>query len=190
MTLDLDDKPTDAASILTQWSQSGKPETPAQTPSATPSSPSLWNPQPSASPPNLAPVSAGTGKPGRKAKPTLTPEQSAQLASGLKKIVANLNVIIIGAGVQMFGKVPAPLDDDEVKMLEMGWAMLIDELFLKTEVKPWHVLLAGNVMIAAAMYVGGVDIPKKQLPANDPTKAKSVSIVPATMPFDGGKPNG
>jgi len=182
MTLDLDDKPTDAASILTQWSKgTSNANEPIQPVQATPApSPPLW-PGPS-NPAPMVPVSKG----GRKPKPTLSPEQSAQLASGLKKIVANLNVIIVGAGVQMFGKVPAPLDDDEVKMLEMGWAMMIDELFLKSEVKPWHVLLAGNVMIAAAMYVGGTPVPKKQLPPGDPTKAKSGTITP----IDGSKPNG
>ncbi len=189
MTLDLDDKPTDAASILSQWSKnsgntSDGTSTPVgQTPAAPPNpSPTLTLPwiQPSNSQ-GMAPVSRSS----RKLKPSLTPEQSAQLASGLKKIVANLNVIIVGAGVQMFGKVPAPLDDDEVKMLEMGWAMFIDELFLKSEVKPWHVLLAGNVMIAAAMYVGGTPIPRKALPPNDPTKAKSSNVTP----IDGGKPN-
>ncbi len=120
---------------------------------------------------------------GSKAKPGLTPEQSAKLASGLKKTVANLNVIIVGAGVQMFGRVPAPLDDEEVALLQMGWEMYIDELFAKSKIKPWHLLFAGNVMIATAMYVGGTPIPKKQLPPGDGTKAKSGTVTP----IDGGK---
>ncbi len=176
-----DDKPADASDILSSWAKSSQPVNEA-TPAPS-SSPSLPTAQPATTPVPWAPAPT-VGK-GRKAKQTLTPEQSAQLASGLKKIVANLNVIIIGAGVQMFGKVPAPLDDDEVKMLEMGWAMMIDEMFLKSEVKPWHVLLAGNLMIGAAMYVGGTPIPKKALPQADPTKAKSGTLTA----IDGSKPN-
>jgi len=177
-----DDKPQDASDILNSWAKASQPANEsASTNPAVVTTPANVNTPPAIAWAPTPPV----GK-GRKAKQTLTPEQSAQLASGLKKIVANLNVIIIGAGVQMFGKVPAPLDDDEVKMLEMGWAMMIDEMFLKSEVKPWHVLLAGNLMIGAAMYVGGTPIPKKSLPPPDPTKAKSGSLTS----IDGSKPNG
>ncbi len=179
-----DDKPQDAADILNQWSKQGVETNPNASNSTVPQP--MVTPASSQNAWGLTPNSPTLAAPkGRKAKATLTPEQSAQLASGLKKIVANLNVIIIGAGVQMFGKVPAPLDDDEVKMLEMGWAMMIDEMFLKSEVKPWHVLLAGNLMIGAAMYVGGTPIPKKALPPADPTKAKSGTLTS----IDGSKPN-
>jgi hypothetical protein len=165
---DAEDKPLEAADLLSSWSKSredkpAEPQTTVKAPEApTPSlaSPSTW----------FAPSSPA--KPVGK-KPGLSPEQSAKLASGLKKTVANLNIIIVGAAVDMFGRVPAPLDDDEIQLLQMGWEMYIDEMFAKAKIKPWHLLLAGNVMIAAAMYVGGT--PKvKQLPPKDPaTVAKS-----------------
>lgn len=181
-----DDKPADAGDLLSRWAAVKDPNVSVATPSA--SAPVV---QPSGIQSTLvslmggvhAPNTPGSGKGGsQRGKSSLTPEQSAKLAGGLKKIMANLNCIIVGAGVQMFGRVPAPIDDEEMELLQMGWEMFIDEMFAKAKVKPWHVLLAGNVMIAAAMYVGGTPIPKKALPA-DAGKAKSATVTP----IDGGK---
>jgi hypothetical protein len=113
-------------------------------------------------------------------KPGLTPEQSAKIAAGLKKTVTNVNVIVVGAAVQMFGRVPAPLDDEEVALLQLGWEMYIDEMFSRAKIKPWHLLLAGNVMIAAAMYVGGTPV-KKLPPPGDPAKQAKSFQQPATI---------
>lgn len=183
LDLDSPDKPLDASNLLSSWASTkgGASSTSATvTPTASPATPapvvSLFAPKPLTG-----------GNTGPKPKPGLTPEQSAKLAAGLKKIVTNLNVILVGAGVEMFGRVPAPLDDEEVQLLQMGWEMFIDEMFVKAKVKPWHVLLAGNVMVGAAMYVGGTPKPKKPaLPPGDPTKAKSAMVTP----IDGGKSNG
>ncbi len=172
----------DASSLLNKWASGGQP-------AATP--PTTVTPEPQPEPSIFSSFSSAVAdivpKPnvpakGGRPKQGLTPEQSAKLASGLKKIVTNLNVIAVGAGVQMFGKVPAPLDDEEIELLQMGWEMYIDDIFAKAKIKPWHVLLAGNVMIAASMYVGGTPI-KKGLPAGDASKAKSASVTP----IDGGK---
>lgn len=170
-----DDKPIDANDLLASWNKAKDNDKQPVPPPAT----SATSATPSTSFPGFALSNVPKAPPGPgKAKPGLTPEQSAKLASGLKKTVANLNVIIVGAGVQMFGRVPAPLDDEEVALLQMGWEMYIDEMFAKAKIKPWHLLIAGNVMIAAAMYVGGTPIPRKPQLPSDPGKAKSATVTP------------
>jgi hypothetical protein len=129
----------------------------------------------------LPPV--GTRAP--KVQKGLTPEQSAKIASGLKKMVVNTNVVVVASAVQMFGRVPAPLDDDEIALLQMGWEMWLDELFLKAKLKPIHLVIVGNLMIAVSMWAAGK--PKdKPNPKTDATTAKAApghgSITPINPP--------
>lgn len=179
MTINLDDPPANnAVDMLTGWAKSTAP--------LQPTTPEV---------PAAAPAQSPTGqvaviptRPGAAPKPQkgLTPEQSAKIASGLKKVVVNTNVVIVGAAIQMFGVVPAPLDREEIELLQLGWELWLDELFNKAKLKPVYLVLAGNLMIAVSMYVGGrkVEKPKPPMQTLDPTKAKSApGNNDGTIPF-------
>lgn len=158
---DDDDKPAGSAhDLLNDWARS---KTVDATPPAT-------QPEPAPQPGPLSglfgsspPLPPARNPPSPKVAKGLTPEETAKLAAGLKKIVTNINVVAVGASVQMFGRVPAPLDDEEIKLLQMGWEMYLDEIFAKKKIKPVHIVLAANIMIAFTMYVGGkpMEKPKK-----------------------------
>lgn len=107
----------------------------------------------------------------------LTPEQSAKIASGLKKMVTNTNIVVIGAAVQMFGRVPAQLDDEEISLLQMGWDMWLDELFLKAKLKPVHLVIVGNIAVAISMWATG----KQAAPKIDPKSIKAAPGHQATV---------
>ncbi len=170
--LDLDE-PLDSDTVLKSWAGV---KTDAPSTNSTQAAPLTGQPKTYPPVPGLSPNPILSSKPIQsKIKPGLSPEQNAVLASGLKKTVANLNVVIVGAAVDMFGRVPCALDDEEVKMLELGWELYIDEMFAKAKMKPIHLIIMGNLMIAASMYAGGTPKPKK--PATPP-KLESVPTTP------------
>ena len=185
--LNLDDevtsepKKTDsAADLLSSWAKSTTPMATQPTLVDTPAA----KPAPLAGPPATVPTPAGK-VPSPRVQKGLTPEQSAKIASGLKKMVVNTNVVVVASAVQMFGRVPAPLDDDEIALLQMGWEMWLDELFLKAKLKPIHLVIVGNLMIAVSMWAAGK--PKdKPNPKTDATTAKAApghgSITPINPP--------
>lgn len=111
----------------------------------------------------------------------LTPEQSAKIANGLKKMVVNTNVVVMATAVQMFGRVPAPLDDDEIALLQMGWEMYLDELFAKAKLKPLHLVIVGNLMIAVSMWASGK--PKEKPKAEATTKAAAPGHTASVTPI-------
>lgn len=107
-------------------------------------------------------LSLPSAEPRPRKKGGLTPEQAAKIGTGMKKIACKLNVVAIGACVQMLGRDPYPVDDDELELLATGWEMWLEELFVKTQPKPWMLVAAGNLLIAFAMYVNGTEIAKPQ----------------------------
>ncbi len=115
--------------------------------------------------PSLPPVTTISRKP----KPVsgLSPEQAQKIGAGLKKIVTKVNIIAAGMCVDMFGRDPAPLEDDEIDLVVLGWEMMLEQYFTKSQPKPWMVLLAGNVMMVMAMY-----------PRGEPKKTEDVSHQP------------
>lgn len=141
-----EDKPLEAADLLNSWA--GVKDKPAVEPVQ---AEQLPIPEFSTAPqPQAAPSPAALVR-----KQGLSPEQSQKMAVGLKKLVTNLNVIVVGWGIQMFGKDPAPLDEEELELLQLGWELWLDEIFVKRKPKPWMLVAVGNLMIAVAMYMNG-----------------------------------
>lgn len=186
--LNLDDEPTppgggkkadSATDLLTSWSKSTAPVAETTTPVVQTGSPNVSGDVSSSrvqsGPPNTSYL---VGKP--KVQKGLSPEQSAKIASGLKKMVVNTNIVVMGAAIQMFGVIPAPLDPEEISLLQMGWEMYLDELFAKAKLKPLHLVLVGNLSIAVSMWAAG-EKKKKPDPKVDPTNAKSAPGHTATV---------
>lgn len=106
----------------------------------------------------------------------ITPEQAAKIAVGLKKIATNLNIIVDAYVVKSMGVSPAKIGDDEIELLQLGWEMVLDEYLTKNKPKPIHVLIAGNVMVLAAMYMHGESV-KKPSPVPKPGEANNVQPI-------------
>lgn len=142
-----EDKPLDAADLLKSWA--GVNDKPAvETVEAEQLPITEFNTQPQQQQAQPSPAAMVR-------KQGLSPEQSQRMAVGLKKLVTNLNVIVVGWGIQMFGKDPAPLDEEELELLQLGWELWLDEIFVKRKPKPWMLVAVGNLMIAVAMYMNG-----------------------------------
>jgi hypothetical protein len=142
-----DDKPLDPADLLNSWA--GVKDKPAAEPVQAEQIPiPEFSTQPAQSVAQPSPAAMVR-------KQGLSPEQSQKMAVGLKKLVTNLNVIVVGWGIQMFGKDPAPLDEEELELLQLGWELWLDEIFVKRKPKPWMLVAVGNLMIAVAMYMNG-----------------------------------
>jgi len=174
-----DDKPKDAANLLAGWAKSSSPMAPP-TPVASSPVGTVYQTPISAGHPQNGPGIATMVTKSNKVPKGLTPEQSAKIANGLKKMVVNTNVVVIGAAVQMFGVVPAPLDREEIELLQLGWELWLDELFNKAKLKPVYLVVVGNIMIAISMYAAGERM-KKPDPKTDPSKAKSAPGHEATV---------
>lgn len=182
-----DDKPSSstdksAADMLASWSSD---KTSSNTPPPAPQPTVINIDSPAAPKPagiNVRDILPNAGK----AKPKgLSPEQAATIAGALKKMVVNTNIVVMAAAIDIMGYVPAKLDEDEIKLLQMGWEMWMDELLLKAKLKPVHLVIVGNLMIAVSMFAGAKKKEPKQLKA-DTTVAKSsipvATVTPITPP--------
>lgn len=89
-----------------------------------------------------------------------TEEEIAKMTGGIHKVVASLNVVVLEMGVRYAGRNPYELSEDELTLLGEGWKMYINQYFASTKPEPWMLILAGNVLAAAAMYANGEPIKK------------------------------
>lgn len=85
----------------------------------------------------------------------------AKMASGMHKIVANANMLVLDLCVRSLGKVPYQPSEDELELLAMGWEMYLNEYFAKSPPQPWMLILAGNLLVGFAMYTQGQALPPK-----------------------------
>lgn len=147
--------PVDARSIIDAWAANSPP---VEAPSASPST--LATPDEvyaSITDVTLPPV---TSSPKRKGG--LTPEQSAKIGNGLKGMATRINVVLVGAGVSLFGRDPVPPDEDEVEMLKLGWELMLEQYFIKNTAEPWLLILVGNVMLLVSTFVRSPKRPKPE----------------------------
>jgi len=143
----------DNSSVINDWINSTGPVPPVAIP------------QPPQPPVSAAPASTGqTSVTPKKATPQkgLTTEQTEKISGGMKKIIARMNVIGLGTCIQLLGRDPYPVEDEELELLAMGWEMWIEEVFTKKKMEPWHLVLAANVMIGFSMYIQGTPKPKDE----------------------------
>lgn len=116
----------------------------------------------------IIPIARGPGRPPKKGQDPVEAakkaERNAKLAAGLKGMVTQVNVVVAGMAVKLFGRDPATPDEAEIQMLREAWAAYIDDMFGKIDVEPWVLLLVGNVMVAMSMYANGEPIVKPKLP--------------------------
>ena len=91
----------------------------------------------------------------------LTPEQNLKLGRAIGKMAVQINTMVLAVGVKWAGRNPAELDEDDTAVLQLGWEMWLEELFVKNKPEPWMLVIGGNLIVAFAMYVNGEKIEKK-----------------------------
>lgn len=99
----------------------------------------------------------------------LTPEQSQKISGALKKLVVKINVLGADTMVRLLGRDPCELDDDDLDLLTLGWEMQLEQWLDSAKLKPWQIVLAANILLCSAMYIGGEPIKKGSV-----TKLESV----------------
>ncbi len=161
--INFDSPPEDSSNdVLASYLASSKP---ADTSVPIPPIPTA---QPVRSETPIISITRGPGRPPKKGQDPIEvakkAERNAKLAAGLKGMVTQVNVVVAGMAVKLFGRNPAEPDEAEIQMLREAWAAYIDDMFGKIDVEPWVLLLVGNVMVAMSMYANGEPIVKPKLP--------------------------
>lgn len=100
----------------------------------------------------------------------LTPDQTIKLAKGMKQMVTQLNMVIVGAGVSIFRTEIEKPDQDTLDILEMGIELQLEKWFRKSNPEPWMIILGANLIMAVSMWTSG----KPRLKAKKPMVPPSV----------------
>lgn len=149
----------DASKVVDAWA--GHDQQKTFTPPAPGTGPAT-SPAPSPSPGGVViPIVRPTVKTAPPKKGQLTPEQAAKLGRAVNKVACKLNLALLSGAVKFAGRDPFELDDDDVELLALGWELFLDDFFVKNPPKPWMLILAGNVMCAAVMYLRGTPIERE-----------------------------
>jgi hypothetical protein len=127
----------DPRAILTAWATGGPPP-----PAADGSSPA----EPAAAAPPPAP------------RGTLSDEQAEKICAGLAKITAVANAAACGALVRALGRQPGDPSEDEENLTAAGWELQWREWLRDQEPRPWMLIAAGSIGMAAGMYLEGTPL--------------------------------
>lgn len=112
---------------------------------------------PSQAPTGLAKVINWEGTPGADG---LSSDEKMRLHGLLASVVGRLNVLGVGLGVRVFGRIPAEPEQADMELLNKAWALQLNEMFADKEIKPAILIAAASVGLGVGMYVNGEDKPK------------------------------
>ena len=93
--------------------------------------------------------------------PTITADERVQFHGMLAGIVSRANVLVLGAGVKMFGRQPEEPSEKDTELLDKAWSMQLQIWFADTTVAPWVLICAASASLGIGMWAGGTPIPKK-----------------------------
>jgi hypothetical protein len=91
---------------------------------------------------------------------SLSSDEKMRLHGLLASVVGRLNVLGVGLGVRIFGRIPAEPEAADMELLNKAWALQLNELFADKEIKPAILIAAASVGLGVGMYVNGEDKPK------------------------------
>ncbi len=117
---------------------------------------------PSSSQTALAPSSSGV---------SLTADERSRMHGLLSGIVGRANVLALGLGVRIFGRIPAEPEPADMELLNKAWQLQLDELLGDKEIKPYMLIIGASAGLGIGMYMGGEPIPPK------PSKGGAVATV-------------
>lgn len=93
--------------------------------------------------------------------PTITSEERVQFHGMLAGIVSRANVLVLGAGVKMFGRQPEEPSEKDTELLDKAWSMQLQIWFADTTVAPWVLIAAASASLGLGMWAGGTPLPQK-----------------------------
>ena len=159
-------KQPSAQSMVSSWLQSSPSSSPVSSHSdpelVSPSVSSLpATPEQSISPVQQSPAVSG-GSTTSRVDALMPDERRRRLADLCARGAANISVLLVGAGVRVFGRIPNPdVDPEEKKVLEEGLSLWMEEIFVDHPPRPWMVVGGAAVGIGIGMYVDGTPIKRE-----------------------------
>lgn len=109
--------------------------------------------------------------------PTITSDERIAFHGMLAGIVSRANVLVLGAGVKMFGRQPEEPSERDTELLDKAWSMQLQIWFADTTVAPWVLICAASASLGIGMWAGGTPLPQKgklqSVPQPPPTEVKS-----------------
>lgn len=108
--------------------------------------------------------------------PTITRDERIAFHGMLAGIVSRANILVLGAGVKMFGRQPEEPSEKDTELLDKAWAMQLQIWFADTTVAPWVLIAAASASLGLGMWAGGTPLPQKgklqSVPQPPPTDVK------------------
>ncbi len=104
----------------------------------------------------------------------LTSAERSRMHGLLSGIVGRANVLALGLGVRIFGRIPAEPEPADMELLNKAWQLQLDELLGDKEIKPYVMILAASAGLGIGMYAGGEPLPPK--PKKGAEQAPLVSV--------------
>lgn len=131
--------------------------------------------EPTSDSPAVLPVSSGnttgalqsSGLSWEQPKPGLTTAEKEKLHSLMAGVVVRVNVLLLGLGVNIFGRIPAEPAPEDTALLEKAWQLQLNEWFANTEISPKILIVAASAGLGIGMYVQGEKKPPKVIIATD-----------------------
>lgn len=102
-------------------------------------------------------------RPAPSGKVALSDDESKKLAELAASVAVQLNVLMVGGMVRVFGKRKPnteDVDEDWEAMNHKGWTPLLEKLVGQREASPLGIVLVSSVGMGIGMYAGGTPLPK------------------------------
>jgi len=91
----------------------------------------------------------------------LSDTEKARMHGLLSGIVGRVNVLVLGMGVRVFGRIPAEPEPSDMELLNKAWELQLNELLGNQEIKPYILIIAASAGLGIGMYAGGEPLPPK-----------------------------
>lgn len=111
-------------------------------------------------------------------KAGLTTDERSRMHGLLSGIVGRANVLALGLGVRIFGRIPAEPEPADMELLNKAWQLQLDELLGDKEIKPYVMILAASAGLGIGMYAGGEPLPPKPAKGQPAATGAPLSSVP------------
>lgn len=105
----------------------------------------------------------------------LSLEDKERVHGLLAGVVGRVNVLALGFGVRIFGRIPAEPEPADMELLNKAWSLQLNILLENKDLSPALLIAAASAGLGISMYVNGEDKPKKES-APDGSVAHSSSL--------------
>lgn len=107
----------------------------------------------------LSPAKPWELEPGKKG---LSLEEKERMHGLLAGVVGRVNILAVGLGVRIFGRIPAEPEPADTELLNKAWEMQLADLLANKELTPAIMICAASVGLGVGMWANGEAKPKKE----------------------------